>query len=86
MMHVDGDLLRRVITQRTADDKTPGSYLRYLLEKEPHPDFGRYDCSNVGERRARFGEVAQAALGDEGDGDLVARVVRLVTDLLQPVA
>ena len=79
-MHVDGDVLGRLVDYESPDGEP---LLAALLQKPPDQRFVHYDYE-AGERRRRFVELAKAALGEMRDEDVISEVVRMIMGMLEP--
>ena len=80
-MHVDGDILVRLLERGQPDSET---LLTAMLDQDPEPAQRLYDFDTAANRRERFTELVNAALGDH-DGDSVEATVDYLRNVLQPV-
>ena len=80
-MHVDGDILVRLLERGQPDSET---LLEAMLDQDPEPAQRLYDFDTSGNRRERFTDLVNAAL--EGhDGDPVEATIDYLRNLLQLV-
>ncbi|KAI9880096.1 MAG: hypothetical protein M1830_005341 [Pleopsidium flavum] len=77
-MHVDGDMLYRLIASGGT------TVLRAMLEQEPLPEHRFFDYDSAAVRYERFSELVDDALGEGGHADPVQAAVNFMRTLLQP--
>ncbi|KAL9119384.1 MAG: hypothetical protein Q9187_004061 [Circinaria calcarea] len=80
-MHVDGDILVRLLQRGQPDSET---LVQAMLDKDPDPAQRLYDFDTAASRRERFTELVKAALGGY-NGDPVEVTVDYLRVVLQPV-
>ncbi|MCJ1479162.1 hypothetical protein MMC13_007846 [Lambiella insularis] len=78
-MHVDGDILSRILERGTPD---PSELVRVMLQQEPSPD---HDFDTPNDRERRFFEIVDAALGDLSGQSRMEAVIDYLRVALQPV-
>lgn len=77
-MHVDGDILGRMI------DLGGASVLQAMLEQEPHPDSRFVDYDTAAARCAKFRELVHDVVGRDGPDDPVQAAIDTIRSSLVP--
>lgn len=77
-MHVDGDILSRMI------DLGGASILQAMLEQEPHPDNRFVDYVSAAARCKRFRELVHDVVGGDGPEDPVQAAIDTIRAFLVP--